>query len=228
MGIRDRLNDRGTRLRVLPFAAFMLVFVLRDLLPAGWAPRGVDPGWLYGVQAGLAAALLAVWWRELSELAARPRLRDVALAAAVGVAVFWLWIRFDEPWMRLGAPTHAFDPVGPNGEVMWGLIALRWLGAVLVVPLIEELFWRSFLMRWVERSDFLSVDPRQVGARAIVLSSVVFALAHTDWLAAVLGGLAYGWLYARTGTLWAPVLAHALTNGLLGGWVVLTGNWNYW
>ena len=59
-------------------------------------------------------------------------------------------------------------------------------------------------------------------------SSAVFALAHTLWLAALLAGLAYAWLYRSTGTLWAAVIAHAVTNGLLGAWVVATGQWHYW
>jgi CAAX prenyl protease-like protein len=53
-------------------------------------------------------------------------------------------------------------------------------------------------------------------------------LAHTLWLAAIIAGLAYAWLYIRTGKLWVAVLAHAVTNGLLGAWVVFTGNWGYW
>jgi CAAX prenyl protease-like protein len=228
VGLRTRLSDRATLLRVLPFAAFMLVLALRDLLPEGWAPGGIDPGWLYAVQAGVAGLLIAWWWRELTELASRPCLRDLMLAVVVGVAVYWIWIRLDEPWMRLGSPTHAFDPVGSDGEVMWGLIAVRWLGAALVVPLIEELFWRSFLMRWIERPDFLSVDPKRIGLKAVLLSSLVFTLAHTEWLAAALAGLAYAWLYVRTGTLWAPVIAHVVTNALLGGWVVLMGAWALW
>ena len=67
-----------------------------------------------------------------------------------------------------------------------------------------------------------------VGLRAIVLSTFVFMLAHTLWLAAIVAGLAYAWLYRRTGKLWVPVIAHAVTNGLLGVWVVMTGNWAFW
>jgi CAAX prenyl protease-like protein len=56
----------------------------------------------------------------------------------------------------------------------------------------------------------------------------VFTLAHTLWLGAVVAGLAYAWLYWRTGKLWVPVIAHAVTNGVLGVWVVMTGNWAFW
>ena len=83
-------------------------------------------------------------------------------------------------------------------------------------------------MRWLERPVFEGVDPRRVGLKAIMLSTFVFTLAHTLWLAAVIAGLAYAWLYVRSGKLWVPVIAHAVTNGALGIWVVATGNWQFW
>ena len=101
-------------------------------------------------------------------------------------------------------------------------------GLSLVVPVMEELFWRSFLMRWVQSPVFEAVDPRRVGARAIVLSTFVFVLAHTLWLAAAVAGLAYALLYRQTGKLWVAVIAHAVTNLVLGLWVVRTANWAFW
>jgi uncharacterized protein len=53
-------------------------------------------------------------------------------------------------------------------------------------------------------------------------------LAHTLRLSAAVAGLAYAWLYVRSGKLWLPVIAHAVTIGALGVWVVATGNWQFW
>jgi hypothetical protein len=72
------------------------------------------------------------------------------------------------------------------------------------------------------------VVPQQVTMKAIVLSTFVFMLAHTLWLAAIIAGLAYAWLFVRTGKLWVPVIAHAVTNGVLGIWVLMTGSWAFW
>jgi CAAX prenyl protease-like protein len=105
---------------------------------------------------------------------------------------------------------------------------VRWIGAALIVPVMEELFWRSFLMRWIASPRFESVDPRAAGLRALVLSTFVFMLAHTLWLAAIVAGAAYAWLYVRTGKLWTAVIAHAVTNGVLGIWVVYSGRWEFW
>ena len=129
---------------------------------------------------------------------------------------------------RIGQKTTQFQPIDGQSRIEWPLVAVRWIGATLMVPVMEELFWRSFLMRWIERAQFERVDPHHVGLRAIVLSTFVFMLAHTLWLAAVLAGLAYAWLYVRSGKLWLPVIAHAVTNGTLGFWVVATGNWQFW
>lgn len=215
--------------RILPFALFMALFVLRGAMPAdgSW---GLDPRWVYGVAVVLVGGLLLWWRRDYGELAVqlRPTRRELAWAVAVGLLVFYLWTWLDAPWMRLGEATAGFRPVDEQGNVMWPLAAVRWLGASLLVPVMEELFWRSFLMRWIESAPFETVDPRRVGLKAIVLSTFVFVLAHTLWLAAIVAGLAYAWLYVRTGKLWTAIAAHAVTNGVLGVWVVFTGNWGFW
>ena len=221
--------SRSALLRIIPFAAFMVMLAVRGALPEDGS-AGIDPRWVYGWTVLLVGGLLAWFWREYGELVAQtlPTAAETLLAVAVGAVVFGLWIHLDEPWMRLGEATAGFRPVDGNGQLIWPLIAVRWLGAALLVPVMEELFWRSFLMRWIEHPVFESVPPQRVGLKAIVLSTFVFMLAHTLWLGAVVAGLAYAWLYRRTGKLWVPVIAHAVTNGLLGVWVVFTGNWGFW
>ncbi|KPF49637.1 CAAX protease [beta proteobacterium AAP121] len=221
---------RSALVRVAPFAFFMAVLALRGFAPTdgSW---GFDTRWLYALQAGGTALLLALWWREYGEISRQTRLtlREALFAVAVGVAVFVLWVNLDAPWMSLStASTEPFVPRTADGGLDWALIVVRIAGAALVVPVMEELFWRSFLMRWIQQPVFESVSPAQVGLRAVVLSTFVFVLAHTLWLAAIVAGLAYAWLYIRTGKLWAAVLAHAVTNGVLGVWVVATGNWQFW
>ena len=219
----------AARARVIPFAAFMLLLAVRGAVPddGSW---GIDPRWLYGLTVLIVGGLLVWFWREYGELVLQtlPSLAEAALAVVVGLAVFGLWIHLDAPWMRLGEPSAGFIPKDANGQLMWPLITVRWVGASLLVPVMEELFWRSFLMRWVQSPQFESVVPQQVGLKAVVLSTFVFMLAHTLWLAAIIAGLAYAWLYIRTGKLWVPVIAHAVTNGVLGVWVLQTQRWAFW
>lgn len=221
--------SRAAWVRIIPFAAFMLLLAARGTVP-GDGSWGFDPRWIYAITVVIVGGLLAALSREYGELARQtlPVASEALLAIAVGALMFVLWIQLDAEWMTLGEPSASFTPLDAAGHVDWALVAFRIAGAALVVPLMEELFWRSFLMRWIQQPVFEGVDPRHVGLKAIVLSTFVFTLAHTLWLAAVIAGLSYAWLYVRTGKLWVPVIAHAVTNGMLGVWVVMTGNWQFW
>lgn len=213
--------------RGLPFALFMGLLALRGLLPESW---GLDARWIYGLSVLLVGATLAWFWHDYGELRRQnlPDRGELAGSMAVGLLVFAVWINLDAPWMQLGQPSATFVPLDAQGQPEWALIAARLVGAALLVPVMEELFWRGFLMRWVERADFEAQDPRRVGARAVLISTFLFMLAHTLWLAAIVAGLAYAWLYRRSGKLWCAVIAHAVTNAALGLWVIRTGQWSFW
>jgi hypothetical protein len=212
--------------RALPFALYILALALgplaAPLLPAGLAP------WLYLAQVGPAALALAWGWRRCDELAwGRPG--GLAQAVAIGLGVWVLWLALDlPPYLSLRDPADAGTPPPQvDGAADWRWLALRLAGAALVVPIMEELFWRSLVMRWIDRADFQALAPAAVSWRAVVLSSLVFAVEHAQWLAGFLAGLAYAWLYRRHG-LGSAVVAHGVTNLALGAWVILTGAWVYW
>ena len=221
--------SRAAWLRILPFALFMALLSLR----AWWPPQAqalIDARWLYALNLPLVGGLLLWWWREYGELARQnlPTWREAGLAAVVGLAVCGLWTQLTLPWMQIGESSASYRPMDAAGALDWPLVAVRWLGAALVVPVMEELFWRAYLMRWFEHATFQRVDPRRVGWRALLLSTFVFVLVHTLWLAAAIAGLAYALLYRATGKLWTAVIAHAVTNGALGVYVVLSGRWEFW
>lgn len=219
---------RAVLVRVLPLAVFMLLLALRGQAEGG--AFGIDARWLYAWQVALVAAVLAWGWRNYGELARqmRPTVREAAWAALVGLLVFVAWIHLDAGWMTLGPPSATFVPLQANGQLDQSLLLVRVLGAVLVVPLMEELFWRSFLMRWVDDAQFERVVPHQLSGKAVVLSTFVFVLAHTQWLAAAIAGLAYALLYRRSGKLWLAIMAHAVTNAALALWVVQGRHWQFW
>ena len=227
------LSARPAWARSLPFAVFLAFLAaennfatLQGYLPvlAGW-----DGRWLYAAKTVATAGLLAALWPQYTELRKRPAGGANWLwALATGVGIFWLWIHLTQPWATLGQAGAGFDPKDANGRIDWTLAMFRLGGAMLAVPLMEELFWRSFIMRWLKRNDFLAVDPVQTGVKALAISSALFAVEHTLWLAGLLAGLAYGLLYIKTKNLWFPIMAHAVTNGALGFWVLATGNWQFW
>lgn len=213
--------------RVLPFALYIALLALEGVLP-DLAP-GFDVRWLYPVKAGLVALALAVLWRHYGELKTWGlSAGNLLLSVAVGIVVLVLWVNLDAGWMLMGEPGKGYDPHDAAGNVDWLLVAFRIAGAALVVPLMEELFWRSFLQRWVQQPDFLALEPARIGVRALFIASALFAVEHLQWFAGLVAGLAYGWLYIRTRSLWSPVVAHAVTNGGLGAYVVSTGQWSFW
>ena len=168
--------------------------------------------------------MLAFFWRDYVELSEVPRARasDWLAGGVAGILVFGLWITLDTGWAVVGGEARGFVPATPLAA------ALRFIGFAAIVPVMEELFWRSFLMRWIEARDFLAFDPRNTGLRAFALSSALFASEHSFWLAGLIAGIAYGWVYKRSGNLWTAIISHAITNGALGTWILATGSWKYW
>lgn len=219
--------DRANLYRIAPFGAYVFFMILEDmLLKFGWEPSELRM--LYAVKIAVVAGLLWAMRSAYSELRwpGGAGLRVWFAALAAGIVVFIAWINLTADWMVMGESV-GFDP-RENGEIDWFLVTVRIIGAALVVPVMEELFWRSFLMRWIENPDFLAVNPAQVGIKALGISAALFALAHSLWLAGLFAGMVYGLLYMRSKTLWLPILAHATTNAILGVWIVVTGSWGFW
>jgi uncharacterized protein len=217
----------GALPRVLPFAIYLGFIGIADLLErAGMGPNGLR--WLYAVQIGAVLVALIACRRRYTELHnARLGAGMAAISVVTGIVVLALWISLNAGWMQIGTP-RGFNPTNASGQIDWLLVAVRISGAALVVPLMEELFWRSFLLRWLEHPQFLSVHPSAVKVKAFVITVLLFGVEHNLWLAGMVAGAAYTLLYMRSGSLWAPILAHAVTNGLLGVWILATGNWTYW
>jgi uncharacterized protein len=218
--------------RILPFALFIVFVAVGSMQPPPEpVPAGqFDPRWIYAARAIAVGAVLVWLWARFDELRGAQALSalDWFWAIASGVIVLAIWVMLDKGWVtfELG---KGFDPRRHGSEdIDWPITAFRLLGLAVVVPLVEELFWRSFLMRWLDQQNFLSVAPAAVGVRALAITSVLFALEHSQWLAGLIAGLIYGWIYMRTGKLWVPVIAHAVTNGLLGVYILVVRDWRFW
>jgi len=213
--------------RILPFAVYVALLIVEPWVGEAVAPA-LDPRWLYGIRSAVVALLLLVLWRHYHELRGAPAAgaREWGAAMGVGLVVLVLWVLLDFPPLVVGGGA-GFDP-RVEGRVHLGFAVTRLIGSALVVPVMEELFWRSFVMRWLQRPRFLAVDPRSVGWKALLISSMIFATEHHLWFAGLLAGLAYGGIYRRTGNLRLAVVAHAVTNGGLGAWVLVHGAWGFW
>lgn len=224
---RKELFDRAIWCRVSPFLAYFFFMILAGLLSKlGWSDHELRL--LYVVKIAVVAGILWHLKGVYVELRFPSGVGTLTwgISIAAGVFVFVAWINLNAAWMQIGT-SDGFNPRG-DGGMDWVIVFIRLAGAALVVPLMEELFWRSFLLRWIVNHDFVSVGPARVGYGAFIVTTVFFAFEHNLWLAGLVAGAIYNLLYMRSGTLWSPVLAHAVTNALLGIWVVSTSNWSYW
>lgn len=218
--------ERTALPRVAPFLAYLSFIFIADMLGRlGFAAH--DLRWLYALKIGVVLGMLVYWRRAYTELAwSSLGTRTVGVTLVTGIVVFLLWINLDAGWMSIGV-SDGFDPRN-DGAVEWSLVVLRIAGAALVVPVMEELFWRSFLLRWIDAPNFLAFNPRLVSVKAIVVTVVLFGFEHNLWLAGMIAGAAYTALYMRSQSIWTSILAHGVTNGVLGAWIVAGGHWTYW
>lgn len=218
--------SRAAWVRILPFLVYLLFILIADVLERLGVPAAALR-WLYPVKIFAVLVTLVICWREYQELHSwRVTPIWAGIAVLVGLVVFALWISLSSGWMLIGSPA-GFDP-RTDGQVDWLLVGLRIAGAALVVPVMEELFWRSFLMRWLDNTDFLSVDPARVRVSSVAIAAVLFGFEHNLWLAGIVAGVAYSALYMRARSLWSAIVAHAVTNGVLGVWIVRTAQWSFW
>ena len=99
----------------------------------------------------------------------------------------------------------------------------------VVVPALEEVFYRSFVYRYIINANFLGIPLGTRNPRAWLATAFLFGLSHPEnWVPGILCGLAYQWLVIRKQRLGDAMTAHAITNGLLGLWVVWKGAWHFW
>jgi uncharacterized protein len=152
-------------------------------------------------------------------------------AVLVGVAVCLVWIGLDPYYPKImpaGTPWNPHAQFGQQSAMAWLMITLRILGSTLVVPPLEELFFRSFVYRYLAKPEFLSVPLAQFLWMPFLVTSSIFGLNHHQWLAGIVCGFAYQGLVIWKGRLGDAITAHAITNFLLGLWVVGRDAWNFW
>jgi CAAX prenyl protease-like protein len=111
-------------------------------------------------------------------------------------------------------------------QLAYAFLAIRFFGLVAVVPLMEEFFLRGFLMRYFIDYDWWKVPFATVTPIALITGTAVPMLMHPqELLAAFVWFSMVTWLMVRTKNIWDCVVAHAVTNLLMGLWVLYSGDW---
>ena len=211
----------------LPFGVFIGLLVLNSVLPV--------PIWLRFVVP--IAAIFAVSRDVLKS----DRLRQPIQSILLGLGVFVIWVGPDylfpnhhHFWLFsngiVGHPAASTPPANQHDAVF---LVWRCLVLVVAVPILEELFWRGWLMRWLISSQraepFTKVELGTYKAQSFWIVAILFATEHGSyWDVGLITGVIYNWWMVRTKSLWSCILMHAVTNAALGWYVIMQNQWQYW
>ncbi len=184
---------------------------------------------VYALKTLLVGGLLWCWRKKFQELYVRPDWKELFVAVGAGFLVFIFWIAGENFFPQLGKP-DGYSPYQQafSTTLVCLTILFRLIGAAVVVPIMEELFWRSFLMRYLIDRKFLKIPLGTYTHLSFWAVVFLFALEHFRIIPGALAGITYGGLLCVTRKIWVPIMAHALTNLSLGIYVLATGQWKFW
>ena len=211
---------------IAPFVIFLLLLALSDKV-------ALESFWLAPLRViFLGLVCLVCWPRSLSILPLRP-----LASIGIGVAVFLLWIAPDKlvPGYRNSIffsnalVGHVHSSLRPSTLHSSWILAWRTIRATLIVPVVEELFWRAWLMRWLINTDFRKVPLGTYTPLSFWITALLFASEHGPyWDVGLLTGVIYNFWMLRSKSVADCILMHAVTNGILSVYVIVTAQWQYW
>lgn len=221
--------------RIAPFIAFMAFIAVEEGLRALTQRQIIHLdeaffSWLYIPKAALVGLLLILFRKSYEEVKAKDLLvyRQTALSIFSGFLVFLLWINMDWTLWDQHAPA-GFDPgIFPSEHVRGLMVAVRVAGAVIIVPIMEELFWRSFLMRYLIKNDFTRVPVGTMTLFSFSVVALLFGLEHHYFFAGVMAGVLFNLIYYATRSIAHCILSHAVANLCLAVYVLLNQEWRFW
>jgi CAAX prenyl protease-like protein len=200
---------------VVPFGVYMAFLLVQS---------NANLLWLYPVKTIAVAVALWFFRKEYEEL----RRNFSILAVVVGLVAIAIWIGIDSFYPKF-SQAMPFDPTTIGSVAQRNVfLAFRVVGAVIVVPLMEELFWRAFLIRWLINENFKGVPVGAFTWLSFAVTAGLFGAEHTEWLAGLICGVLYNGLYYKRKDVFSCVVAHAVSNAALAAWVLSRGDWKFW
>ena len=222
LALRAVFNSSPSLARIAPFLVFLGLTVLQGQVGE------VGQFWIYLLKCLVGIWMLWMTWRIVPEM----RWEWTPRALGIGVLVCAIWVFLDPYYPKLGGVAgitwNPFVTFGETAPLAWFFFAVRLLGSSLIVPPLEEAFYRSFLYRTLVKKDFLNVPLIGINWVPFLVTACVFGLAHTQWFAGILCGILFQSLVCRSGRLGEAMAAHAVTNCLLAIWIVAKGAWQFW
>ena len=209
---------------VVPMAAFMALTALEG------QGTGIPYPVFYTIKVAIVTAALLMSRKVWKEIHFDPKM--LALGLIVGLVGYLEWIYVDRhtPHFRFLGTRTAFNPGAelPERNIRHLFLLVRFFGLAIMVPVMEEIFWRSFLLRWITDPDFTKLKVGEFSWSAFAVVAGIFAISHPEWLAAAIFAAMMALLLKRTGSLFACIVAHGFTNLLLGIYLIQTHSWMLW
>ncbi len=221
LALHQKLAAAPALIRVLPFGLFLVLTSCQGKFFAG------SEYWFYLIKTLVGGGLIWLMLPTVTEM----RWKFSWAAVGVGIVVFAIWVGLDSLYPKFGKAGTPWNPhthFGDASPLAWLFIIVRLVGSTLIVPPLEEVFYRSFVYRSIAKADFQSVPLNHFAWLPFLGTAVVFGFAHYEWLAGILCAFAYQGLVLRTNRLGDAMTAHAITNLLLGLWVVFRPAWHFW
>jgi CAAX prenyl protease-like protein len=230
-----RPDQRAWWAYVGPFGAFLLLLTLPGLI-AKFATAPTPPLWIakpefwvYPLQTLVCAAMLFYFRREYPLENRRPG--AIGYGALIGLVALVVWLA-PQLFFHAAPRLDGFDPtlMTPGSPEYYWTVGLRFARLVVIVPIMEEVFWRGFLLRYLVREDFVTVPLGTFTWLSFGATAIGFMLEHSfpDYPAALVTGVLYNLVAVQTRSLPACIVAHAATNLLLGIYIMRTHQWGFW
>lgn len=222
--LKEQLTKSPIHARFAPYVIIVVLTAVQDSF------TGPMRFWMYAAK--MLVGLWCIW--EIRSLVPEIRWAFSWEAVVAGVAVFLIWVGLDPHYPKLeflfkaGNPWNPFKEFGEASAMAWFFVVVRTLGSAVVVPPIEEAFYRSFLYRYFIRKNFETLPLGTMHWLSLIVTSAIFGLLHFQWLAGFLCGLIYQILVIRKNRLGDAMTAHAITNFLLGIYIAARGQWQFW
>ena len=217
---------RGDRRGAVTYPAAPYLAPLLTLLATAMATGLFSTGFdtLYGVHIAAAAVVL---WHYRSALALRfGRLEPAMVMLGLIVFAAWFILHPAPPAAQVEALRNAVGGLSTGERVLW--LSLRVAGSVLVVPVVEELAFRGFLLRRLESADFLEVPLTRRRALPVLFSSLAFGLTHQSVVAGTVAGILFALAQSARGRTEDAIVVHVVANAAVAGAVLLAGQWWLW
>lgn len=219
--------------RIAPYILFMAFVGLEQLLSL-WAPVRDSSApalmYLYPIKALSVGLLLLMFKSCYTEISLRDlqKFNHSLISIISGLIVFILWIKMDW-YFASPLPQQGFNPsLLQDNQLRTSMTCVRMMGAVIIVPLMEELFWRSFLIRYIIKPAYSNIPIGRFTWPSFLITTILFGFEHHLVLAGIMAGAAYNLLLYYTKSIAQCILAHAVTNLALGIYVIATGQWHFW